>query len=320
MSSYWVVSPNVAGEVAGALDQWNKISVQKHVAIMGWGLEHEIGRRFFYKIADGDIVLIARRHNHRPEIVGFGVVKGPAELGKIRGQAKRTIKGVKTPRHFGSLRNLSPFIEVQEPPANVPLIGVLGQSSALAKLHPNRHGAHYRAHALVCNWMHRLLSNDAKPSSTKSAPSQSEPDKLFTPRIAAPKRNNQLDYIVRTKKQVLKAEKKEFYLVSEYTQWLKRKGRELERLIYGKLECDGFERTRCNLIEAKSSVKREYIRMAVGQLLDYAFQIEKKYGKPNMAILLPAKPPPTAVNWLSNISIIWREGQTFRDNAQKQFA
>ena len=42
--------------------------------------------------------------------------------------------------------------------------------------------------------------------------------------------------------------------------------------------CDRFEKKRHNLIEAKSSTKREYIRMAVGQLLDYAYQFEK-FGK-----------------------------------------
>ncbi|MGA2605870.1 MAG: hypothetical protein ABSH01_00265 [Terriglobia bacterium] len=78
---------------------------------------------------------------------------------------------------------------------------------------------------------------------------------------------------------------------------------------------------RRNLIEAKSSISREHIRMAVGQLLDYAFQVEKKFGKPNMAILLPRKPHPNSVNWLPqrNISLVWPEKAAFVDNANGQF-
>ena len=55
--------------------------------------------------------------------------------------------------------------------------------------------------------------------------------------------------------------------------------------------------------------------------MDYAFQIEQKFGKPRMAILLPKKPDPNTVNWLRqcNISLIWREKTAFLDNANGQF-
>ncbi|MGD0957107.1 MAG: hypothetical protein ABR953_09790 [Candidatus Acidiferrales bacterium] len=86
MKSYWVVSPNIASELKGALDKWKQIIFKKHVAIMGWGPDKEIGRRFVREIAPEDLVLIARRHKGEPELVGFGVVRGPAELGTVEGK------------------------------------------------------------------------------------------------------------------------------------------------------------------------------------------------------------------------------------------
>jgi hypothetical protein len=63
---------------------------------MGWGLDHVIGRRFAKKVAPEDVILIARRHNGKPEIVGLGVVQGSAELESAGGKTKRYIKGMKT--------------------------------------------------------------------------------------------------------------------------------------------------------------------------------------------------------------------------------
>jgi hypothetical protein len=61
--------------------------------------------------------------------------------------------------------------------------------------------------------------------------------------------------------------------------------------------------------------------MAVGQLLDYAFQGKEKLRNPNKAILLPRKPDPDIEEWLAHlkISIIWRERQSFLDNANGRF-
>jgi hypothetical protein len=50
MRSYWVVSPNVTSSTRGALSVWKKIIRQKHVAIMGYRPNHEIGRRFIEAI------------------------------------------------------------------------------------------------------------------------------------------------------------------------------------------------------------------------------------------------------------------------------
>jgi hypothetical protein len=312
MRSYWVVSPNVRYNEA-TVSEWRQASVLGHAAFMGWGPRRkQIGYRFAHKIAPGDVILIARRHRNKPEIVGFGIVSG---------EYKRTIKGLKTPDSFGSIRKLSPFIPVSEAPERINLLDALRHSSALARLHPKRRDPRYKAHSLVCDWMDQLLSRNNKTGSNKTTPATLAPPKIVSAQIVAPSGNNQLDYTVRSKSAVKKAKKKEALLLVEYLRWLERQGRELKAVKYGKLQCDGFESKRRNLIEAKSSTSREHIRMAVGQLLDYAFQIKSKFPNPNMAILLPKRPKPTSVDWLSqlNISIIWREKQTFLDNANGQF-
>jgi len=92
-------------------------------------------------------------------------------------------------------------------------------------------------------------------------------------------------------------------------------------LKYGRIECDAWEEERQNLIEAKGSTSREDIRMAVGQLFDYAFQRKEGLKQPHKAILLPAEPARDSVEWLEplGIKIIWRRGRSFLDNANGQF-
>jgi hypothetical protein len=62
--------------------------------------------------------------------------------------------------------------------------------------------------------------------------------------------------------------------------------------------------------------------MAVGQILDYAFQGNKKFGDPHKAILLPNKPRSDIIEWLDSlkINIIWRKKRAFLDNANGQFS
>jgi hypothetical protein len=109
--------------------------------------------------------------------------------------------------------------------------------------------------------------------------------------------------------------------VSKYRQWLEDQDRTLVKVNYRGLSCDAYEKGRGNLIEAKCSAKREYIRMAVGQVLDYSYLGRKRLGKPNMAILLPERPDAKSVEWLCElrISVIWREKDVFLDNADGLF-
>jgi hypothetical protein len=215
------------------------------------------------------------------------------------------------------MRRLSPFVATSRAPARIHIIDVLHHTSSLTKLHPGTR----KAHALVCRWMERRLSRNKKRNLPHEAPAEVQLQTFKATKLVDSPRHHQLDYLVRSKKQIVRAKKDEARLLIAYQRWLKRRGRTLATAKYGKLECDGFEKARCNLIEAKSSTSREHVRMAVGQLLDYAFQIKKKFGKPNMAILLPRKPDPDPVNWIaqSKISLIWRKNEAFLDNANGQF-
>jgi hypothetical protein len=309
MRNYWVVSPNVRNNAA-TVSAWRQASVLARAAFMGWKpSDHEIGTRFVERIVPGDVILIARRHRFEPEIVGLGVAKG---------KAKRQIKNVSTPESFGTARRLSPFIPVSRAPEGVPLIEVLQHTSALARLHPKSRDAHAR----VCSWMEQLLSSNNENPSNIARVSDSGPGHNPTEAqlVDSPK-HHQLDYVIQSRVQTKRAKKDEARLLMAYRRWLRRQGRILVAAKYGKLQCDAFERARCNLIEAKSSTSREHIRMAVGQLLDYAFQIEGKLGKPHMAVLLPREPEQNLVNWLPqlNISLVWRKNRAFLDNANGQF-
>lgn len=271
----------------------------------------QIGHKFAHVMVPGDVILIARRHNYKPEIVGFDVVYG---------KSKTRIKNVKTPQSFGSFRNLSPFIAQSRAPARMPLIKALRHSTALAQLHPDTNTAHER----LCKWLDLQLSKKRKKGPGRNSANKTDwkqQPESQDPRIAASPGNYQLDYKVRTKSQVIRAKKTEAELLQRYRGWLNQQQRKLQTAIYKELQCDGFEEERRNLIEAKSSTSREHVRMAVGQLLDYTFQGRKKFGDPRMAILVPEKPDPNVVEWLKplEISLIWREKGNFLDDANGQF-
>jgi hypothetical protein len=316
--SYWVVSPNVRNNEA-TVDAWRRVSVRSKVAVMGWypfdSGHGQIGPTFAGRtnqgIKSGDIILIARRHNHEPEIVGFGVV---------RGKFVTRIIGLKTPESFGSVRRLQPFVPWSgSPPADVPLIEAVRHTRALARLDPEGNDAHLK----VCEWINQQLhirSSGGRVWSTtghKNRQNASSP----SPKIVCSPENHQLDFKVQTRAKVIKAKKVEARLLEDYRHWLEHQDRALSAIKYRTLQCDAYEEERQNLIEAKSSASREHIRMAVGQLLDYAFQGSKKFGDPHKAILLPSEPNSDVVEWLDslNIKVIWREKKVFLDNANGRF-
>jgi hypothetical protein len=171
-------------------------------------------------------------------------------------------------------------------------------------------------HKVVCEWMLSKLSHRAKgDSGSKPHP----PDSRTTIRPLSSV--DKLEFEVRTREMVRSARKVEGELVNQYRKWLLKENRKLTVACYRGQRCDAYEEGRKNLVEAKSSVRREYIRMAVGQLLDYAYLGRATLGHPKMAILLPRKPELALLDWLSelNISIIWKRRNRFFDNADGQF-
>lgn len=141
------------------------------------------------------------------------------------------------------------------------------------------------------------------------------------PQLKLLRHQHELEYEIRTRGGILRASRAEAQLVNAYHDWVKDQDRELAVATYKGLRCDAFEQKRGNLIEAKCSAGREYIRMAVGQLFDYAYLGRKYFGKPNMAILLPERPGARLADWLLKLRIyvIWKDKDVFLDNANGLF-
>ena len=110
--------------------------------------------------------------------------------------------------------------------------------------------------------------------------------------------------------------------MERYRLWIKQQDRSLQVFRVHRLQCDAYEIDRANLLEAKCSSRREFIRMAVGQLLDYAHHAKAKIGECHKAILLPEQPKGSLMDWLDTlgISVVWEDGSVFLDNANGQFA
>jgi hypothetical protein len=72
------------------------------------------------------------------------------------------------------------------------------------------------------------------------------------------------------------------------------------------------------LIEAKSTYRRESMRMAIGQLLDYRRYEETE---PELAVLLPSLPIRDIRDLLASldIALIWPHGSGFRDSAKGRY-
>ena len=116
----------------------------------------------------------------------------------------------------------------------------------------------------------------------------------------------------------------EHSLVDRYTAWLAGFGVKSVARLYRvpklalPLRCDVFLPEKNVLIEAKSSCRRESIRMAIGQLLDYR-RYEKT--KPELAMLLPSLPDTDIQDLLASLDIawIWPHRSGFQDSAKGRY-
>ncbi len=305
---FWIVSPNVTNNPK-TVSEWSQASLAHEAVFMGYGPEEHghkrIGHKFAHGINPGDIVLIARSHQRRPEVVGLGVVDG---------HFKTSLRGFRPPEKFGSFRKLSPFIAFSVVPPELDIMTVLRHTTALRRLYPSSD----QDEKVICEWMQaRLLEIANHKERHRATPT---PQKVGAQLRNLP-HDNQFEFEVRTPEKVKLAKKVEAQLVRAYEQWLKKKNRQLCIASYKGLRCDAYEAERANLIEAKCSAKRGHIRMAVGQLLDYAYLGRSILGKANMAILLPKKPAPDLLTWLIelNIGVVWREKRGFWDSANGRF-
>ncbi len=116
------------------------------------------------------------------------------------------------------------------------------------------------------------------------------------------------------------AEHREHDLVLAFREHLLSKGHEVVRLkIVPSAEAkplfaDLFDRSTNTLFEAKGTVERGSIRMAVGQLLDYRRFIEPA---PRLAVLLATVPRQDLQEYLQSagVELAWREGKRFKGSA-----
>ncbi len=112
------------------------------------------------------------------------------------------------------------------------------------------------------------------------------------------------------------AERREQKLVLSFLESLERQGHDVHRYQllppgeFAPLYCDLFDKTTNTLYEAKGSVARPAIRMAIGQLADYARFIPSS---PRKALLVPERPRPDLLTLLEqeNISVAWPEDSGF---------
>jgi hypothetical protein len=116
------------------------------------------------------------------------------------------------------------------------------------------------------------------------------------------------------------AERTEQALLLSYRDHLVAQGHEVSRLKIvapgeaKPLFADLIDRTTNTLFEAKGTVERGSIRMAVGQLLDYRRFVAPA---PRLAVLLPTRPRADLVAYLNSagVAIVWREGKRFAGSA-----
>ncbi|EXU66957.1 hypothetical protein Z951_17590 [Streptomyces sp. PRh5] len=122
--------------------------------------------------------------------------------------------------------------------------------------------------------------------------------------------------LVSSKTQEREAERREAPLVTAYHDYLLERGHTVTRkkiIPAGEVRAlytDLFDTTDHVLVEAKGSVAREAVRMAIGQLYDYRRYITPT---PALAVLLPSRPRQDLID-LCNVSgarVIWPDGPAF---------
>ena len=115
------------------------------------------------------------------------------------------------------------------------------------------------------------------------------------------------------------AERTEHTLQKDFGNWLRAAGHQVKRTTIEGQHPDLVDRTDGLVIEAKGSASRPAVRLAIGQVLDYADAF-RRAGEPlEPAILLPAKPDQARVELALGlgISVFYRSGKSFAADRAK---
>ncbi|WP_143022883.1 hypothetical protein [Lentzea jiangxiensis] len=191
----------------------------------------------------------------------------------------------------------------------------------IATSHPDYQGATTRGGKLTAQVVREFLARPAElraeaaqirarllgyePGSVQQQPPPHTPDgnapKVFDVPVEA-HRTTSFRTTVRAAERV--AIRREAEMMKRYQQWRRQAGgRVTGKVIYAsertRLRIDLFDLERSELIEAKGSAERDYIRFALGQVLDYARYIDHE----RRAVLLPKHPGQDMVDLLSSCQV-----------------
>jgi hypothetical protein len=324
---YWIVSPNVRNHPP-SLPLWRELIKQTRTAIMGYSPDHrkgmQLGPKFAEEIEEDDVILITRGKNAHREVVACGRVASAVML--PRGSDETLLKTangatVQAPESFGSYRLLDPFVELERekwPSFN----RVTYQIWAMYELKRDT-----ADNARICNWLDDKLVKLGKGPTVSGSKSKSKP------KAGVQSLPTTEPYLTVTKAAARRIAKAEAKLVRKYADWL---GKNHKRYpmpyslpisfslngIRGHVACDLYDEDERTMIEAKSATDRHSIRLAIGQLYDYAYLMRQIRGKRvRRAMLLPNRLDSEMEEFLKSLQIaaIWKDGQSFSDNISETF-
>ncbi|MCU0281475.1 MAG: hypothetical protein MUE66_06545 [Acidimicrobiia bacterium] len=112
-------------------------------------------------------------------------------------------------------------------------------------------------------------------------------------------------HLARPNVDTVEKERRERELLIRYAEHLRRGGASITRRIYRagsarSLACDAFDETNNVLIEARATTDRNSLRLAVGQLLDYA---RFHHPRPVLRVVLAREPGPDLAGYLTGLGI-----------------
>jgi hypothetical protein len=170
----------------------------------------------------------------------------------------------------------------------------------------------------------RLTDEQYRLATRELPPGRPRPRRRGPPEVPVEERHVE-SFEQRFERQVKAAQREEQRLVRDYKAYLETSGRTVYRHRIpnpdgaGSLYEDLFEEDRRNLIEAKSRITRPGIRMAIGQLADYARLIGTTPRR--RAVLLPERPSKDLEELLKsqNIGVVWAERGSYADNSRGAF-
>ena len=103
-------------------------------------------------------------------------------------------------------------------------------------------------------------------------------------------------------------------MANDFFEWLENKNIRVTRLGFGRLQNDIYLDEFKYLIEAKGNIERPSIRMGIGQIFDYEYELIKRNENLNFkGLLLPEKPDDSIIDLLKSVDIktIWQEDDNF---------